>query len=329
MYLIENYFIIILMILGGSLLAVLSAGIWIGYKAQKTAKMMESDGLINNDRCVAKISALAEPEGSFCFAVFGDIQQITEKIPQLISALKEESPVSFIIQTGDLVSHADSGHYNLLLNELAQSKLRLPLFVVPGNHDISHDQSNLFEHYFGSKQFWFQYGKALFIVLDNASDKLDHEQLDWLQNVLASHREVVQHIFLFMHKPPIYWKGVKLKFIADINIRLLRLIKDYGVNYVFSGHWHGYYRKEEGRTVFVVNGEDAVNHHGNGHSDPYYYTLVEVGDYNIRERRMKLTPTYGMFIRSKLKDWFVAHIGCNIWKLFLFGTLCIFSTLFR
>lgn len=329
MYLIVNYFIIILMILCGSVLAVLLAGIWIGYKAQKTAKMMKSHRLINNNRCVAKVSTLAEPEGSFRFAVFGDIQQVTEKLPQLLSALKEENPVSFIVQTGDLVSHSDSGHYNLLMNELARSGLRVPLFVVPGNHDISRDQSNLFEHYFGSKQFCFQYGKALFVGLDNASNKLSHEQLDWLQNVLASRREVVQHIFLFMHKPPIYWKGAKRKFIVDMNMHLLRLIKNYGVNYVFSGHWHGYYRKEVDRTIFIINGEDAVNRHGNGYNDSYYYTLLEVGEHNISERRMKLTPTYGMFIRSKLKDWFVAHIGCNIWKLFLFGTLCIFSTLFR
>ncbi len=82
-----------------------------------------------------------------------------------MDSLQKGPPVSFIMQTGGAVAHADSGHYRLFLNELAMCRLDVPFFVAPGNHDVSNDHENLFATFFGSREFWFDFASVLKLLL--------------------------------------------------------------------------------------------------------------------------------------------------------------------
>jgi len=274
---------------------------------------MKSHGCINNDRCLEKVGKLPEPPGGFSFAVVGDIQREVKKLPPLMASLRKGPAVSFIIQTGDAVAHADSAHYRLFLNELAQCKLSVPLFVVPGNHDAKNDHENLFDTYFGSRKFWFEYGNALFVVADTARGGWDDEKSDWLRKVLESRKAGILHVFLFMHQLPISSDGVEGHFIDQIDIRLSRMIENYGVDYVFSGHWHEYRRKEWRGTTFIVNGEDDdFDTHKEG--APFCYNLIRVGEHMIEDQRVELQPGYSILIFSDLQDILIAHLGDFLMK---------------
>jgi predicted phosphodiesterase len=298
---------LVLAVLNSLFLIVVLAGFGMGYQAQQRADMMKSHPYINNDRCVEKVRGLPEPRGGFAFAVIGDIQREVKKLPLLMTSIKQGLAVSFIIQTGDAVAHTDSGHYRLFLNELAKCGLSVPLFVVPGNHDVKNDHNNLFDTYFGSRKFWFEYGNALFIMVDTARGGWDDEKSDWLRNVLKSRRAVNRHAFLFMHNLPLDGSGQgQLIEYSDMSVR--KLIEDYNINYVFSGHWHEYSQKEWHGTTFIINGEDDdFDTHKTG--APFCYNLLRVSNDTIEARREVLQPYYVILILSDFKDMFIAHLG--------------------
>jgi 3',5'-cyclic AMP phosphodiesterase CpdA len=275
--------------------------------------MMRSHEYINNDRCLEKVSKLPQPRGGFLFAVVGDIQREVNKLPLIMTSMQKGPPVAFIIQTGDAVVRADSAHYRLFLNELAQCKLSAPLFVVPGNHDIKNDHNNLFETYFGSRNFRFEYGNALFIVIDIARGGWDDEKSDWLRSVLESRNAGILHVFLFMHQLPISGDGSEGHFIDQIDTRLARMLEDYGVDYVFSGHWHENRQKEWRETTFIVNGEDDdFDTHKAG--APFSYNLIRVGEHLIEDQHVELQPGYSTLVFSELHDILIAHLGDFLMK---------------
>ncbi len=294
-------------ICSGCLLIVVLVGFWMGYQAKQRATMMRSYPFINNDRCLEKVRGLPEPREGFAFAVVGDIQREANKLSIIVDSLKNGPPVSFIIQTGDAVAHADSGHYRLFLNKLARCRLSVPLFIVPGNHDVKNDHENLFGTYFGARKYWFEYGNALFIVVDTSRGGWDDEKSDWLRKVLQSHRGGNRHAFLFMHQLPLE-RGTRENRIEYSDARLGKLIEEYNINYVFSGHWHEYLHEARHGTTFVINGEDD-DFNTRKAGAPFCYNLIQVGNATIGERREDLQPRYAMLIVSELEDMFIAHLG--------------------
>jgi predicted phosphodiesterase len=299
--------LIALSICSGCLLVLILAGFWMGYRAAQQAEMMRSHPFINNDRCLEKMRALPEPGGGFAFAVVGDIQREINKLSVILDSLKKGPPVDFIIQTGDAAAHADSGHYRLFLNELAKCSLEVPFFVVPGNHDVKSDHENLFGTYFGAREFWFEYGNALFIVADTTSGGWDDGKSDWLRTVLESRRAGNRHAFLFMHQLPME-RGRHEALIECTDGRLRKLIEAYNVDYVFSGHRHEYSREKWHATTFILNGEDDdFDTHKTG--APFCYNFIRVGTDAVEVRREMLQPYYTLLVASDLKDMYIAHLG--------------------
>ena len=301
-----------LAIVCGTVAALGLAGLGAGDRALNVAKAMESFEWVRNDRCLEKINAAPEPGQTFRFAVFGDIQSGTAQLPRLLAGLHEavdgEPGISFIIQTGDAASHADPGHYNVLLSALAGSGFDLPLFVVPGNHDVLDGDDSLFRRYFGATPLWFNYGGALFILLDNSSGPFTDEQYDWLEGVMDEQATADSPTFMFMHRQPIHWEGDGNRPVEPLYERLFQILKKHEVDYVFTGHWHGYHREVMGQTVFVVNGRGGDFGHDNRLVSSYL-TTVEVGEGAVKDTQVELPPRAGLVIVSLVNDWLIAHLG--------------------
>ncbi|UCF94277.1 MAG: metallophosphoesterase [Desulfobacterales bacterium] len=302
--------LIILAGLAGILWVSGALGFWMGYQAQKTAARMQSYEWIHNARGLKKISDSPDPGPLFKFAVFGDIQRGTAQLPRLRRVIEDEAPMAFVVQTGDAVSHPDAGHYRLFLDAFARAQFALPFLVVPGNHDVDHGSETLFEQYFGPRQVWFEYGRALFILADNALGPLDEAQYHWLAKVLADHRQATEHIFLFMHLPPINWEGDGGIPVEHLYARLFAILKSYRVDYVFCGNWHGYHREERDGTVFVVNGRGGDYDH-DARLVPCYSIVVEVRRDAVLDRVIELAPRISIVLQSEFRDLFVAHIGAR------------------
>jgi len=291
------------------------AGVVAGVCAERVLGRMETFEYIGNERCLAKIDGLEKKE-PFRFAILGDIQIGTAQLPRVIQALEKEGPVSFIVMTGDAVAHADAGHYAVLLRQLAHCGLRVPMLVIPGNHDVRGDREGLFERYFGEKQFWFEYGNSLFIGLDNSLGPLTQDQYAWLETVLKEQDAQDRPSFVFLHAEPIYWEGHGKVSLEPLYARLFQLFGEYNVDYSFSGNWHGYYREERDGTVFVINGRGGDFDHDERLA-PCYLTVVEVQGQKITDRCIELQPQLSVVCKSLVDDWLIAHLGrlatMNVW----------------
>jgi predicted phosphodiesterase len=281
------------------------AGIVFDDRARVAAGEMEASEWINNDRSLEKVAAMPAPENGFKFAVFGDVQIGTARLPQLMEELIAREPVDFIIQTGDIVVDPDAGHYRLLLSALARSGLSRPMFVVPGNHDVSEDDDKLFRRYFGSRQSWFERGGALFILLDNSLAPFTDEQGAWLEKILSERGAGVDHVLFFMHGQPIYWEGDGRGPVAHLFTRFNEILEKHEIDYVFAGNWHGYHKEERDGTIFVVNGRG-----GSGSKlVPCFYTIVQVDERGVSDKLFELPPRVDVLARSLVVDWLVAHTG--------------------
>jgi predicted phosphodiesterase len=245
------------------------------------------------------------PRESFSFLVLGDIQGGFRTLSQHIFK-KSDGRYSFAIQTGDLMSHADEGHYAQTLYEVRKSNLHIPLFVVPGNHDINGKDPRLFEKYFAWKQFYFLWSNCLFIFLDNSSSPPYYSQFHWLEKTLEENHMKARRTFIFMHRGPVECGGGKAHRPKDDFTPFFALLKKYRIDYVFCGHVHDYLRMELQGTMFVANGAESELE---GFTVmPSYVTLVEVTPEKISDQ--KITMQVSLFERmyGKMLDNMVAHI---------------------
>src|SRR5258705_3569337 len=68
-------------------------------------------------------------------AVFGDTHKGLAAFAALAERAKAEG-IDLAVHTGDLVGHADQGHYDLAEFWVRRGDLYVPVIVVPGDHDI-------------------------------------------------------------------------------------------------------------------------------------------------------------------------------------------------
>ena len=187
----------------------------------------------------------------------------------------------FGMTMGD-ISFDDMSIFPRLNNIIAQ--IGIPWFNVPGNHelnlDAADDQYSLetFKRYFGPPYYAFEYGDALFVVLDNIeyqgngqSDPGDvrgsggyianfgKRQLAWLQQEL-SHVPEDRLVFLAMHSPLETYMSDGKGVTTQDRRQLFKLLSGRPNLYAVAGHTHTtehrYFDREDG---FQAPGE--FHHH--------------------------------------------------------------------
>lgn len=123
------------------------------------------------------------------------------------SVLSMPEPPDAVLVSGDLADHGDAAEYEQVLELL--SPLRVPLYVLPGNHD---DRAALRRHFGlpGAADEPVHYaadlGALRLVVLDSTlpgedPGELGAEQLAWLDAELASHPETPT--LMALHHPPV------------------------------------------------------------------------------------------------------------------------------
>lgn len=152
-------------------------------------------------------------QAEFVFIHASDTHLSAQSLPRMqrLREIVERERPAFVLLTGDLVRDAlrvpeaeARGYYDLLAAELA--KFTVPVFTVPGNHEIFGIERHLslvsaqhplygkkmYRHYRGPNYFSFNWGGIHFIGLDTAdvSDlsyygHIDGAQLEWLKRDLA------------------------------------------------------------------------------------------------------------------------------------------------
>ena len=256
---------------------------------------------INNSDNIQWLQEQSSVE-SFSFLVLGDIQAGYRNLSRLLKTTSE--PYAFAVQTGDLVSHADQGHYSLALYELKKSDLQAPLFVVPGNHDVK-GNPGLFDIYFKLKQFYFVWSGCLFIFLDNSLGAPYDKLFQFLEDTLKEHQGKVRWTFIFIHRPPIDWEHGEPRPELKNYSRFFEIQKAYKIDYVFSGHLHDYRVHELDGTRYISNGLESDQKGRTANES--YYTVVKVSPEQVLTEKVSLHASSLEAVTGIALDCSVAH----------------------
>jgi Icc protein len=174
-----------------------------------------------------------------------------------INALPE--PPDFILHTGDLTHLAAADEFDTL-EQLLKSVKTQQIFYVPGEHDVTGDNGQLYLQRFGKNtkgQGWhsFDFNGVHFVGLVNVVDiqqnglgALGNDQLEWLEDDLKD-RSSETPIVVFAHIP--LWSVYpKWGWGTDDGAQALGYLKRFGSVTVLNGHIHQTMKKVEGRVTF-------------------------------------------------------------------------------
>jgi plastocyanin len=167
-------------------------------------------------------------------------------------------PPSFVLHTGDLTHLSKPAEFDTLQQIMAE--LSLPVFYVPGEHDVLEDDGRSYLARFGGKTQgagWhsFDQGGVHFIGLVNVVNlkagglgSLGAEQIEWLERdvkQLSSSTPIVvfAHIPLWSVYPEWGWG-------TEDSVRALSYLKRFGSVSVLNGHIHQVMQKVEGHVTF-------------------------------------------------------------------------------
>lgn len=170
----------------------------------------------------------------------------------------DPEPPSFVLHTGDLTHLSRPAEFDTLQQVL--SELAVPVFYVPGEHDVLEDDGRSYLQRFGKGTLgagWhsFDQNGVHFIGLVNVVNlkagglgTLGSEQLEWLEKDVR-HLKSSTPIVVFAHIPlwsvyPDWGWG------TDDAARALSYLKRFGSVSVLNGHIHQVMQKVEGHVTF-------------------------------------------------------------------------------
>jgi Icc protein len=184
---------------------------------------------------------------------------VTATLRAAIAKIKAapEQP-SFVLHTGDLTHLSKPAEFDTLQQVL--SDLSIPVFYVPGEHDVLEDDGKSYLQRFGKGTQgagWQSFDKngVHFIGLVNVVNlkagglgSLGNEQLEWLEKDVKRLKSSTP-IVLFAHIPlwsvyPEWGWG------TDDSAQALSYLKRFGSVSVLNGHIHQVMQKVEGHVTF-------------------------------------------------------------------------------
>lgn len=184
-------------------------------------------------------------EATVKFAVIGDRtgDHIEGIYGQIIERVNEFDP-DFAVTVGDQIEGYEE-NAAILDSEWAEydsivAALKVPLHLTAGNHDITYDATEgYYRAHRGEPYYSVDENGVHLIVLDNSRysviSDFSSEQLDWIADDLVKNQNA-NNTFVFMHKP--FWFDTVADGLPDT---LHTLFVKYGVDGVFTGHFHSYF----------------------------------------------------------------------------------------
>ncbi|HKF69913.1 MAG TPA: metallophosphoesterase [Vicinamibacterales bacterium] len=184
---------------------------------------------------------------------------VTATLRAAVDKIKAASqPPAFVLHTGDLTHLSKPAEFDAL--QQIMSELALPVFYVPGEHDVLDNDGKSFLQRFGAHTQgagWhsFDSNGVHFIGLVNVVNlkagglgTLGNEQLEWLDKDLKRLKSstpivVFAHIPLWSVYPEWGWG-------TDDSARALSYLKRFGSVSVLNGHIHQVMQKVEGNVTF-------------------------------------------------------------------------------
>ena len=190
---------------------------------------------------------------------------------------------AFVVHLGDIVHPVpELPTYAEAADAFKQTakRLRAPLHVVPGNHDIGdkviswspagsidEDKIAIYEKHFGAHYYSVDHGDLHLVVINapliNSGLACESEQRAWLEADLESNRN--RRTFMFIHHPPFISEPDEPHFYDNIDEPgrswLLGLMTDHGTEALFCGHIHNFWYNRLGPSdIYLLPSTAFVRH---------------------------------------------------------------------
>jgi predicted phosphodiesterase len=243
----------------------------------------------------------------FAFAVVGDTKSLGtfERIAKELRKM----PLDFAVLLGDVAYEGTENAHRYLRAELAEYAQPYPVFYVVGNHDVSPAGFTIrrFEETYGPSIFSFEYQGSLFIVLQILNEPFSNEEsIAFLTRLRDGQRAKHQRIFVFMHIPP----PISSDFVArrfQGHAKLVDLLNQIGVDYVFAGDYHGYARVKLRDTIYIVSGGGGARLEAKLGKQFHHALVVRVGKGFVSERFVHVNRDHDF------EDFFEKAAIMHIW----------------
>lgn len=170
------------------------------------------------------------------------------------------SPASVIFHGGDLLEDGTTASRDRFNAVTATLRLNRTFYAAQGNNE--RNSAVFFDNFtFPGNEHWYSVnvGNLHMIVLDNyaSSVSVDSEQYSWLQSDLQSAASQSRLTGVIFHYP-IYGGGGDYKNMIGTVVPLFR---NYGVDFVVSGHEHVYqHNLVDGIHYFVLSGQPSLGY---------------------------------------------------------------------
>jgi len=240
----------------------------------------------------ASFTFISAEEASVHFAILGDrTGDAAPGVYEAIVAEVERLRPDFVITVGDQIQGYSEDTAVLNQEWLDYKKiaagLTMPLYLIPGNHDITHDAAlPAYLKQAGKPYYSFNFRGLHFIALDasrwETADAMPGEQITWLIQDLKKSKKA-KRTFVFLHKP--FFLDAALQGNPDT---LQRIFQNLGVDAVFAGHTHSYVSGELNGVLYTNVGSSG------GATIPgptgllYHYTWVTVDKNGIHIAPVKM-----------------------------------------
>jgi serine/threonine-protein phosphatase CPPED1 len=178
---------------------------------------------------------------------------------------------AFVVITGDLINKAgdaaQAAEYKRIAAKLDPA---IKLYALPGNHDVGNEANAeslaVYRERFGRDYYTFRAGDIAGFVLNSNLEKAIQnvpgeaaKMEQWLKIELAKARaDGVKHLIVFQHIPFFIKDADEADVYENIpkaaRRRYLDLLHQYGVKYVFAGHYHQNAEGRDGDLEMVTTG---------------------------------------------------------------------------
>lgn len=242
---------------------------------------------------------------SFRFAVLGDSGDGSQNQKDVAARLLQIQP-NLVVHSGDMIyNQATYDGFETKFFQIYKDLIKGTWFApTMGNHDVTYNNGKSFTDVFVNPPnatnpaerelyYSFDYGNAHFVILNNyfAMATVGSAQYNWLRADLAASNQFWK--FVFFHEPAYSTDSKqRARDNAAIVQNLVPLFEQYGVDIVFSGHWHYYERMkpllrgqvstiEAGGVVYVITGGGGAGLFGIGSGVLNARTAAKVSAYHL------------------------------------------------
>jgi hypothetical protein len=208
-----------------------------------------------------------------------------------IAAEVERMKPDFLMTVGDMIEGYVDDSARIVGEwkeyDSVMGVIKCPIHFTPGNHDIWSDLSErLYRQERGEPYYSFDHRGLHFVVLDvsrsDSSEDIPDEQVAWLADDLQKSQSAA-HTFVFFHKP--FW----YESVADNKPDTLHsLFVKYGVDAVFSGHYHDYAAGDYDGIRYTMLGSSGAETEPGPTGLEYHFMWVTVASTGIYAAPIKM-----------------------------------------